>query len=253
MKSRRLYREQIYKCGRYTEVDIYPVFDRQKLRGPKRAATPDAQKKLNEKNARQKFIRLINTNFTERDIRLDLTYSKDNLPGSVEDAQKEVQNFLRRVKAYRNKNGLEAVRYVWVTEVGEKSGRIHHHMIISGDMPGYEYSRLWGKGYTTIKPLQLDPEYGAAAIAQYMIKRPVLYKRWNASKNLKQPEVVQRDGAIAGAKVHEWAAYAADCREQIVQRYGDNVADVKPFYNDINTGVYITINLYRLPERRRRN
>ena len=91
---RCLYREKKHYCGEYLEVDIFPVFEYQRGRSKKRKPTSETQKKLNQRNAERKLIRLLNTNFTKKDIRFDLTYSDEYYPGSPEDAQREMQNFL---------------------------------------------------------------------------------------------------------------------------------------------------------------
>ena len=243
-QQRQLYREKIYRCGNYTEVDIYPVFGRQHGRGRKRKPTKAVQKALNEKNAKQKFIRLVNTNFTPKDIRIDLTYAPDKLPGSAEDAQKEVYKFIRRLKAFRKRAGLPELKYVYTTEVGEKTGRIHHHAVMSGGVDVADLALIWGKGYTTVKPLQFDPETGCSDLAAYMIKSRQLYKRWNASRNLKQPEETTRDGKLSRARAQEWSAQGMDCREAIEAWYGQKLADIAPFFNEVNRGVYITLRLY---------
>ena len=252
-KGRRLYREVLYRCGQYIQGFVYPVFQKQRSRGPRRQPTSEAQKKLNDLHAEQKLVRLINTNFTDEDIRLDLTYNDEHLPQSVEDAQREVQNFLRRLKNYRKRHNLPELKYVWVTEVGSQSGRIHHHCIMSGGVDVSRLSKMWGRGYTTVKPLVLDVETGATAIAKYLIKRPVAYKRWNASKNLKQPEVITRDGQISRKTVEEWEKLKFDAHAEIEKRYGYKLANIQAFYNDRNTGCYLWINGYKLPEKRRRS
>ena len=98
---RCLYREKKHYCGEYLEIDIFPVFEYQRGRGKKRKPTTEVQKQLNQQNAERKLIRLLNTNFTKKDIRFDLTYDNDNYPSSPKDAQREMQNFIRRVKRYR--------------------------------------------------------------------------------------------------------------------------------------------------------
>lgn len=153
---RCLYREKKYQCGEYLEVDIFPVFEKQRGRSRKRKPTSEVQKRLNQHNAERKLIRLLNTNFTKRDIRFDLTYDKEHLPSSPEDAQRQMQNFIRRVKRYRQKHDLPELKYVAVTEVGEKSGRIHHHIVMSGGIDINTLAEIWGRGYTTAKPLQFD-------------------------------------------------------------------------------------------------
>ena len=166
---RCLYREKKHYCGDYLEADVFPVFEYQRGRSKKRKPTSETMKKLNQRNAERKLIRLLNTNFTKEDIRFDLTYDSEHCPASPEDAQREMQNFLRRVKRYRKKNGLPELKYVAVTEVGSKSGRIHHHIVMSGGVSINELADIWGRGYTTAKPLQFD-EQGLAGIAKYLVK-----------------------------------------------------------------------------------
>ena len=248
---RTFYQEKIIQSGRYTEVDVYPVFPPQKGRGKKKKPTTEVQEKLNEKYSKKKIAYLVNTNFTEDDIRLDLTYNKDHLPSDPEEAQHQVRLFIRRVIRARSKQGLPELKYIYVTEVGEKSGRVHHHIIMSGGMQISELARLWGKGYTTVKPLQFDPEYGCTALAEYIVKKPLFGKRWYSSKNLKQPEVRTRTGCVSRRKAFEWLSQGMDARAEIEKHYGLKLADVQPFFNDVNRGVYITLNLYRLPEKKR--
>ena len=69
------YREKKYYCGRYLEVDIYPLrYQPKGNRGKKWGTTPETQKALNNLNRVKKLTRLLNTNFTENDLVLTLTY-----------------------------------------------------------------------------------------------------------------------------------------------------------------------------------
>lgn len=251
MKMRCLYREKKYQCGEYLEVDIYPVFEYQRGRGKKRKPTSEIQKRLNQHNAERKLIRLLNTNFTKQDIRFDLTYDKNHLPASPEDAQRQMQNFIRRVKRYRKKQELPELKYVAVTEVGEQNGRVHHHIVMSGGIDINTLAEIWGRGYTTAKPLQFD-EYGITGIAVYLVKEPVLGKRWCASKNLVKPEGKKRDGKIPQYKVKELHDSGNDNREYLENIYeGYTLADCHPFYNEINGGYYITVRMYKKPAPKR--
>ena len=237
-----LYQEKIITCGGWTEVDVYPVLPPQKGRGKKAKPTSQVQKELNERYAKKRIGYLVNTNFTEDDIRLDLTYDSDHLPQSPEDAQHQVQLFIRRLINYCRKRGLPERKYIYVTEVGSKSGRVHHHIITNGDVSAKTLAAIWGKGYTTVKPLQFDKEYGCTALAEYMTKKPILGRRWNCSKNLKQPVIRTRQ--IAKAKAVDWRQRGFDARADIEARYGLKCADVKPFFNGENGGSYIAISLY---------
>lgn len=242
---RCLYREKKYICGDYLEVDIYPVYKYQRSRSKKAKPTSEVQKKLNQRNAERKLIRLLNTNFTEHDIRFDLTYDKDHCPSSPEEAQKECQKFLRRVKYARSKSGLPALKYVFVTEVGKRSGRLHHHIVMSGGMDINELADIWGRGYTSAKPLQFN-EQGITGIAMYLVKEPILGKRWCASRNLSKPVESERTGRLPQYQVREWNNSGMDNKAEIERTYeGFTLTDIKPFYNQVNGGYYVTLRLQR--------
>ncbi len=240
-----IYREKKYECGPYLEVDIYPVYEYQRGRGRKRKPTSDTMKRLNQINAEKKLIRLLNTNFTAEDIRFDLTYSAENEPSDPQEAQRELTNFLRRVKRYRAKKGLPELKYVAVTEQGSRSGRLHHHIVMSGGLLVSELTKLWGRGYTTAKALVFD-ENGITGIAKYLVKNPILNKRWNASKNLEQPKESKRDGRLSARKVTEWNLSGADNRRDIEKEYpGYFLSEINTYWNEVNGGVYIVLNLYK--------
>ena len=248
---RCLYREKIYTCGEYLEVDIFPVFEKQRGRSKKRKPTTETQRILNQRNAERKLIRLLNTNFTKKDIRFDLTYSDEHYPATPEEAQRQMQNFLRRVKRFRSKNGLPELKYVAVTEIGKKNARLHHHIVMNGGVDINDLAEIWGRGYTTAKPLQFD-EYGIVGIAKYLVKEPILGKRWCASRNLEQPKAKERDGKIAQYKVKQFHDSGNDNREELERLYdGYFLADCRPSYNEINGGYYVTVRMYKKPAPKR--
>ena len=248
---RCLYREKKHYCGEYLEVDIFPVFEYQRGRGKKRKPTTETQRKLNQRNAERKLIRLLNTNFTKTDIRFDLTYSPEHTPSTPEDAQRQMQNFLRRLKRFRYKNGLPELKYVAVTEIGRKNARVHHHIVMSGGVDLGTLAEIWGKGYTTAKPLQFD-DSGIVGIAKYLVKEPILGKRWCASRNLEQPKTTERDGRIAQHKVKEFHNSGYDNKNELERLYeGYYLVDIKPYYNDFNGGYYLTVRLHKKPVKKR--
>lgn len=249
---RCLYREKRFACGEYLEVDIFPVFKKPGARRKRAKPTTAVQERLNQRNAERKLIRLLNANFTEDDIRFDLTYSNDNRPESPEAAQREVQNFLRRVKRHRKKLELSDLKYVYVTEIGERDGRLHHHIVMSGGMSINLLAKLWGKGYTTAKPLQFD-EFGIVGIAVYLVKNPILNKRWCASRNLTQPKESQCDGRLSQREVQDIATWPNEAPKRIEKYYeGYALKDMHPYYNDVNGGWYLCIRMKRRPIKQRR-
>ena len=150
---RNFIREKKIYCGtEYLEVDIYPYTQNQKIRKGKRAKKKKesllTQKNLNDKNARRKFIQIGEANFGKGDISLTLTYSDEMLPKTIEEAEKEVQNFLRRVKRARQKEGLESLKYMLVTSYRDEEGemvRVHHHILMNKGLDRDQLEGLWRK------------------------------------------------------------------------------------------------------------
>lgn len=199
-RGRYFVRECVYICGDYMDADIYPVFQPAGKRRAKCRPTSETQKKLNQKNAEKKIVRLAHANFTEKDIALHLTYREN--PESATMAQRDLYNFIRRVKRARKKEGLPELKYISCTEVGSRGGRVHHHMILSGGMDRDRLEALWGKGYANSKRLQFEEE-GIAGLARYIVKGRLFYKRWNQSKNLDVPQPIVRDGAVTQRELGE--------------------------------------------------
>ena len=121
-------------AGEQFEVEIYPQFrsmDEVPPEGLKKDNTK-AQKNLNDKNARKYVERLINENFTDRDIWITLTYDDEHLPpdGDVDAAIKNVQKYIRRINYQRKKRGLPNAKYVYVTAYNPDAEiRWHHHIL----------------------------------------------------------------------------------------------------------------------------
>ncbi len=92
--------------------------------------------KLNKKNKAKNTVRLVNTNFTERDLYITLTYW--GKAPTLERAKKDMRNFLDKIKRWWKKNmkGKE-FKYLYVIDYVDdpdktKRTRIHHHLIMSG-------------------------------------------------------------------------------------------------------------------------
>lgn len=186
--------EKIIISGDYVEIEQYPVSENGKRlgRGDKENPSSESQKKLNEKNARKKLTRLINTNFGKQDLFVTLTHDK---PVSESEGKRELTNFFRRVKDYRKKTVLPELKYIAVTETGEKGHRekgVHHH-VICNDMSMDELERIWGKGRIQTSRLYPD-ENGYEGLARYFLKegKEKNAKRWTQTKNLKKPSVKTR-------------------------------------------------------------
>ncbi len=216
-------REKKTSCGRYTEVDIIPRTDKAEIaargkRGRKKKAAPPKQANLNEKNAKRYLVQLANGNFTKGDLHVSLTYDNDHLPCTVEEAERIVSNYLRRIAYRRKKLVLEPLKYILVTEYkyrldGEEITRIHHHIIMNGGMNRDEVEAMWTTQRINWKKYQNEKEYresivqigwvnadrlqtnenGIEGICKYIVKDPQGKKRYSSSRNLKRPETQRND------------------------------------------------------------
>ena len=77
----------------------------------------------------------IHANFDNRDLIVSLSYDAANLPNSEEAAIRDRNNYIRRIKNFRKRNGLDELKYIAVLEYREATDdkrtktRIHHHII----------------------------------------------------------------------------------------------------------------------------
>ena len=118
---RSFIREKKIYCGKqYREVDIFSYTDTQYrasqrgTRSRKIKESEPKQKNLNDKNARRYFVQTANLNFGDDPgaLHVSATYSGKYLPPTVEEAEREVTNYLRRVQYQRKKQGLPPLKYI---------------------------------------------------------------------------------------------------------------------------------------------
>jgi hypothetical protein len=247
-KSRKKYKYIVktIKSGDMLESEIYPIYEKRtdRPRVDKENESKESQANLNDKNAKKKFIRLINTNFTKNDLMITLTYEDKYLP-TEKQAKRDVQNYIRRLKTYRKKNKLPDLKYVYVIEYVDeelqhksKKIRVHHHIIIN-NMDRNTAEDIWGKGRAEAKRLQPD-DFGLEGIARYMLKDP-RGKRWYASKNLKKPEVTRAVTKLTKRKAEQMARQKNDLPEIFEKLYNEKYicSDCTTFYSDIVGGFYL--------------
>lgn len=221
-------REKKIDCADYREVDIIPRTEKAEeaargKRGKKRKVRKPKQKELNEKNAKRYLVQIGNGNFHIGDLHTSCTYSEDNLPGTVEEAERIVGNYLRRIAYRRQKLGLDPLKYILVTEYrfakgGEQLKRIHHHIIMNGGMVRDEVEMMWTAqrinwrkadgtdkweaqtyrdsikrlGWVNADRLQMN-ENGIEGLCKYIVKDPQGKKRYSSSRNLERPETQRND------------------------------------------------------------
>ena len=107
----RFIREVRTVCGQnYMEVDLFPISEREKAstRRAKRSQVSSlVQQNLNGKHAKRYFVQLVNTNFNEHDLHVTLTYDDEHLPATLQQAEKDRDDFLRRLQYWGRKSGIK--------------------------------------------------------------------------------------------------------------------------------------------------
>lgn len=197
-------REKAIYCGKdFLTPEIFPYTGSQQeaaraRRGPKLKVTAPKQKNLNDKRAKRYFVQLALANFGEDDIALHLTYAPEFLPKTPEEAQKIAVTYLRRVSYQQKKLGLAPLKYILVTEVGKRTHRIHHHILMNGALGRNEIEALWWKdkaakdrpavmyGWANARRIQPN-KAGITALARYLAKASAGKKHWTQSQNLDKP------------------------------------------------------------------
>lgn len=253
------YRRRSILAGDRLECEIYPVFGREdeaRARAARKNVTPEKQKRLNRQRAERYITQLAETNFSEKDIELTLTY-KDIYQPDFERCQKDVTNFVRRVKRYREKNHMDPLKYIYVIEGGfeRKSGygttKLHCHMMMNGGVDRKILEEIWEYGYANTIQLQPDEDRGLEELAKYMIKESKMHgRRFCHSRNLKKPLVKTRDAKTSNRTVKAMLKdIQHDAREEMEKRYPSyKYIDCKVYCSDQFDGVYIKVLM-----RRRRN
>lgn len=244
-----IYREKKIYSGDMFEAEIYPItiYERKQSRRKKHKISSKEQKNLNGKNATKKLIRLINTNFTNKDLFATYTYDKEHLPNSLEQAKRDIKNHIRSIRRYLKKNSLPELKYIAVIEYkeGKQAIRIHHHMILSGDIDRDTLEKLWKKGRCNTHRLQAD-EFGYEGLARYIIKDPKGAKRWIPSRNLKQPKISINDFKYSKRKVENISKSQGD-RELFESLYkGYIFRDYKVEVNDVMGTISIYIKMQKM-------
>lgn len=249
------YRVKTIRAGGMLECEIFPIWATQgeASRAKKAKESRKAQKNLNDKNTRKKIMRLTNNNFTDADLWGTFGYDDENLPASPEQAQKDITNFIRRIKRRRKKLGLPPLRYIYVTEwkqeADEDGGEIraHHHIILSGDMDRDEIESLWNGGaYPQTRRLRVKEDCGLNGLACYLSKGAKGQKRWGHSTNLKMPVPTVADRKFTRRQAEQIAIdenAAPALFEKLYKGYGFRQIDIKR--SDFVAGAYIYVQMFR--------
>jgi hypothetical protein len=272
------YRIKIIKSGDILEIEIYPINPAwKKLEGKKRERlfipSRNAQRNLNDINTRKKISRLIHANFTREHIWVTLTYSEENMPKDLNEAQRHLKNYFRRLRTHIKKHSLPELKYIYVTErtENEATGKIHtHHHIITNITDRDTAEAFWKLGGRThSRKLQPD-DSGLEGLARYIAKPETKEKNrkgkktYGTSLNLAKPKINKSDGRLptTNYKLSKRRVAEIAKNENIgnavleknytgykVVPYSDKEL-IKVRYSDYTTGAYIYARMIKTIQRR---
>ena len=251
----------------YLDVDIYEMddaFTPPEKKSKRKRISPPHILAANERHSRNNLRQLIMHNFGAGDYYLTPTYA--GKPPPIEDAQKQLGNFINRLKRLYAKYGIE-LRAIYVTEGGrpKENGehtRVHHHVVINGGVPREEVEQCWRgrqpkdaetrRGFCNAALIQpQEDERGCERIAEYMTKSRTKnlgkgLHRWNGTRNLKRPRETIRDGKLSRKQTAELIAAvryerAEALRRWLEKRYERRALDVISTINPVTGRVYVSV------------
>ncbi len=249
------YREKKIDTGSYREVDIIPRTSaaeevaKRGTRSKKKKVSRPQQQSLNEKNSKRYLLELANGNFGEGDLHVTCTYSDEFLPKTVKDAEREINNYLRRISYRRKKLGLDPLKYILVTEYKLSdegfTKRIHHHIIMSAGLNRDEVESIWSKrgqmlGFVNADRIQTGKD-GLEALTRYLTKDPQGRKRWTSSRNLVRPVERTNDYKYRISKIESLAKQVDKSWQYFDEKYPKyEITKIESvFYEDTGWHIYL--------------
>lgn len=206
-----IYATKTIENGNQFEVEIYPALTKNGMKRI-RDESKEIYRKWNDSNRKKNIIRKINHNFKSGDLYGTLTYPKESYPSSMEEAKKNMVNFIKRIKRRLKNKGydLKEFKYVYATEKSSK-GRVHHHFIMNSLLCMDEVMECWNKGgFNKISKIEYDAKFALTGLATYLCKehsdRSKSEKRYSCSKNLENPIVTRNYSKFSERKVKKMAS-----------------------------------------------
>lgn len=246
MNQNYVYWRKTITSGKIVEFEIYPMWKCKHdiPRNKNRVKSKQSQKNLNDKNSKKVVVRLLNTNFGKEDLYITVTYKDGYLPDE-KIARRDMQNYIRRLKRYRKKMGLDELKYIYSIGYEDnpeesKKVRIHHHLVIN-KMDRNVVEDLWGKGTANAKRLQPD-DFELTGVGKYIANQGP--ERWSASRNLKKPKVTMNRTGLTRNKAVALISEPVLFKEIFEKQFPDCIyKDYQAYYSEENPGVYLHVRM----------
>lgn len=215
------YRTKTIKSGKMLEIMCYPILKGQQAaakRAKKEKASSVRKRQYNEEKRVMRFIRLAETNFTDKDYFFTGTFEGDDLPDEAE-VKRAFKNFKARINYRRKQFGLKGNARMIGTFEGKEDGdnkkRLHIHMLVDGDLPRDVIESEWPYGYANTKRIQKSGDGSLIGLVKYMTKqvRRHYEHAYFETKNLKKPIETVADRKVSCHKAWKIASRPEEAKE----------------------------------------
>lgn len=191
------YKEKIMKCGDWIFGEVHPTWRPAGKRHGRFRETSETQQRLNDRRAELWLSAVAHANFHRGDYALHLTYGDEDLPEDGEGLERDVHNFMARLRRLYRK-AREELRYI-VVRAWSGKGRPHLHLLLTGGVERDRIEECWGKGRANCDKLEFS-ENGIMDLVDYIAGqkedgktdgkhvRRKGERRWSGSRNLVKPE-----------------------------------------------------------------
>lgn len=146
------------------KTDCVRIKTETQKRKPKENPTPEAVAKINKINQERELTAKINGNFKAGDSWLTLSHPEGI---GVEDAMKELNRLKNNIRNLAKRKNIK-YKMIESTGIGERKGRVHHHLVISGSITREMIIKYWPEEYVHIATLWNSGNYHR--VAKYMLK-----------------------------------------------------------------------------------
>lgn len=184
----------------------------------------EQQKRINKKRSDEKRELLMLNNFNVGDWWITLTYSKEKRPEDIDEAHNIFRKLLQRIKRRLKRRGIE-FKYMGKTEM-PKSGAVHHHLVINGDIEISEIFDMWE--YGSLRDVKRIYKLDDFKLADYFVKgENSRHKeadcRYTQSRNLVKPVEKVRIIKSGHWRMEPRPIKGYDILAGSVQNYNDDV------------------------------
>lgn len=151
--------------------------------------TPEAVAKINKINQERELTGKLNGNFKPGDSWLTLSYSEIH---DIDYCMHQIRKFKRNIRSLAKRLGVK-YKIIESIGIGAKSGKPHHHIVISANITRDMIIKYWPEEHVHIETLWSSGNYHR--IAKYMLKnayqskgeRGKYSKAFRCSRNITAP------------------------------------------------------------------